>query len=359
MPNTIEKTPLKTKHARLADELRQRIRVGDLQPGDQLPSFAQFREQHGVTLPTIEKALSNLERDGLIERFRGKGVFVREKNKATKFLGLLSPKQGVFAWRLYWVPFMEGLQKRAHEAGYEILLLNSSSPSSWQDKVDGAIFHQLSACDYAALQSPPPLVNVLTSVPGLACVVADEYEGGYQATRHLLDLGHRRIAYLLDDSYGETRMRLAGYQAALRDAKVKASSDWVRVVEEGNEGKLWPQCGKTEMLKWLASGWKKASCTALLCHNDEMALGVLEALRDHKIRVPQDLSIVGYDGTILCETLHPELTSVKVPMREIGFRAAGLLIEQIESGQAETATVALPITMQLRGSTSRLTNTIS
>src|SRR5690606_7824493 len=149
-----------TKYARLAHELRQRILVGELQPGDRLPSFAEFRTQHGLTLSTIEKALSTLERDGLIERFHGKGVFVSQKRAATKCLGFLSGKQGTSAWGLYWVQFMEGLQTGAHAAGYNILLINPASTSGWQDKVDGAIFHEMTPEDVAKVQAPAARVNV-------------------------------------------------------------------------------------------------------------------------------------------------------------------------------------------------------
>lgn len=353
MTTTLE-TVATTKYARLADGIRQRIFDGDLQPGDRLPSFSEFRAQEGVTVSTVEKVFSTLERDGLIERFHGRGVFVKQKSKATKCLGFISRKQETAAWGLYWLQFMEGLQAAAHDAHYDILLINPGRLSSWQDKVDGVIFHEMTFKDYEQIKSSLAQVNVISSVPGLASVVADEFGGSHQAVRHLLDLGHSRIAYLLDDSKWQTQMRLTAYRAALREAGVEASPDWVRIFDDVGEGKFWGHLGKVQMTEWLANGWQELGCTALLCHNDEVAIGVMEALHEHGVKIPEDLSLVGYDGTILCETAHPKLTSIKVPLREIGSRAATLLIEQIESGKTDAVTLSLPTTLQLRGSTSRL-----
>ncbi len=344
-----------TKHARLTHELRGRIRSGALLPGDRLPSFSQLREQHGVTLSTIEKSLSTLEREGLIERFHGKGVFVRKKSKATKCLGFVCGKQGTSAWGLYWVAFMDGVQQAAHAAGYEILLLNPALSPDWQDKVDGAIFHELTLEDCLQTPAAVPQVNVLSSVPGLTCVVADEFGGMQQAVRYLLELGHRRIAYLVDDSFWQTQIRLTGYRAALREAGVKASPKWVREIGVDRAHRAWHICGREQMQAWLESDWAQLGCTALLCHNDEVASGVLPVLRESGVRVPEDLSVMGYDGTILCETTQPRLSSIKVPLREIGARATALLIEQIESGQSDAVTLSLPTTLQLGGSISRQT----
>jgi DNA-binding LacI/PurR family transcriptional regulator len=354
MPTATQNTTA-TKHARLAQELRRKIRAGRLRPGDQLPSFSQLRAQHGVTLSTIEKALSTLEREGLIERFHGKGVFVCEKSKTTKTLGFVCGKQGTSAWGLYWVAFMDGVQQAAHAAGYEILLLNPALSSDWSRKVDGAIFHEMTLDDCLQTPAAVPQVNVLSSVPGMTCVVADEFGGMQQAVRHLLELGHRRIAYLVDDSFWQTQIRLTGYGAALREAGIKASPKWVRSIRIGHHGRRWSDCGREEMNQWLDGDWKKLGCTALLCHNDEVAMGVLPALHERGIGVPEDLSVVGYDGTILCETSRPRLCSVKVPLREIGARATALLIEQIETGHSDAVTLSLPATLQLGGSTSRLT----
>ena len=358
MANLSAKTTM-TKHARLAASLRRRIVRGELKPGDRLPSFSQLRAQHGITLSTIEKVLTTLERDGLIERFHGKGVFVAHKSAATKCLGFLSGKQGTSAWGLYWVQFMDGLQAGAHAAGYDVLLLNPALPSSWHGKVDGVIFHEMTLGDCVQMRLSTAQVNVLSAVPGMTSVVADEFGGAHQAAGHLLESGHRRIAYLVDDSFWQTQLRLTGYRAALREAGIKAAPDWVRIFKGKSDGKSWAQSGKAEMNAWLCRDWKKLGCTALLCHNDEAAMGVMEALREGGLRIPEDISVVGYDGTILCETVQPRLTSIKVPLREIGLRAAMMLIEQIETGQSDAVTLSLPTTLQLRGSTRRLTDTIS
>jgi GntR family transcriptional regulator, arabinose operon transcriptional repressor len=358
MTTTLEKS-LTTKHARLTDALRRQIVAGELRPGDRLPSISEFRTRHGVTLSTIEKVLSTLEREGMVERFHGKGTFVTHtgthtgQRAATKCLGFIARKQGTPAWGLYWVQFMEGLQEGAHAGGYDVLLINPTLSTAWHDKVDGAIFHEMAPEDYAQATLPPVCVNVVSVVPGLTSIVADEFGGAQQAVRHLVSLGHRRIAYLVDDSFWQTQMRLTGYRAALAESGIEALPQWVRVCKETGR-KPFTQWGREQMTEWLASDWNALGCTALLCHNDEVAMGVMEALKEQGLRIPEDLSLVGYDGTILCETAQPRLTSIKVPLREMGLRAAVLLIEQIEAGKPDAVSLSLPTTLQLRGSTGRL-----
>lgn len=202
------------------------------------------------------------------------------------------------------------------------------------DVVDDARHGDLPALVRAGL----PLVVIDPLSPPrkeLASVGATNFAGGLSATQHLLELGHRRIAYLgsdLSSAYNQARMH--GFRAACEAAGVRVPEEYVRIgsfdFAAGVEGGL--------ALLELAE-----PPTAVFASTDQVAAGVLEAARRRGVRVPQDLSVVGFDDTAVAEVLSPPLTTVRQPLREMGrvaLRTALRLAarEQLESHHVELAT---------------------
>ena len=109
--------------------------------------------------------------------------------------------------------------------------------------------------------------------------------------------------------------------------------------------------GSDCMNSWLQDGWEQTGCTALLVQNDEAAIGAMKAMQASGIDVPGDVSIVGFDGSEICAFVTPRLTTVDVPLREIGTQGLKLLIRQIEVGQAEIEKHVLPVELRVREST--------
>lgn len=352
MTTSTADAPALTKYARLAEMLRRQIAGGQFAPGDRLPSFSEFRAEHGVTISTVEKVFTILEREGLIERFRGKGVFVAQRQTTLKCIGFLSRPLARLDWTSYWTHLVEGIQDGAHAAGYKIMLVNPDLPTAWNEGLGGVITHEHQREDPPQLRVPTPRVCVLSPSKSFASVVADDYGGVHQAVEHLLQLGHRRIAYLSADVYWWQQQRVSGYLDALREAGIVPEERWLRAID----CRMLPfrERAADAMRDWLKSDWRELGCTALLCYNDGAALGVMEVLQEYGIRIPDELSLIGFDGTILCETASPKLTTVQVPLREIGLRAVRVLIEQIEAGESEAVSLSLPTTLKPGGSTSRL-----
>jgi LacI family transcriptional regulator len=144
-------------------------------------------------------------------------------------------------------------------------------------------------------------------------VVPDNRGGAMMLTRHLLDLGHRAIAEITGpDSFSTTAERSEGHAAALRAARVKRDPALTVTGGFTREGGY----SATEAL--LRSG---AHFTAIVAANDQMALGVLAALRDARVRVPEEVSVVGFDDIPPVRDVFPRLTTVRVPMREMGRRS--------------------------------------
>ena len=176
---------------------------------------------------------------------------------------------------------------------------------------------------------PTVLVNCYESSNTIPCILPDDYWGGYQATKYLLDHGHRNIYYissnLIDELTGEhipaTPARVAGFMSAMQDYGLNPKEEecvsyvpieWEGVVQEA-----------TRLLQ------SPNRPTAILCYNDRMALSVYSVASVMNIRIPEDLSVIGYDNQVeITEFLYPRLTTVELPHYEMGARGIKYLETQ-------------------------------
>lgn len=160
--------------------------------------------------------------------------------------------------------------------------------------------------------------------------VCDDELGGYLATRHLLDLGHRRIAILPGPDFTSTAMqRLAGYRRALVEAGVATGGEEASGLVR--HSLFSTHAGREAAAALLAD---RPGITAVFAANDQLALGTLAAAQDAGRRVPEDLSVVGYNDTPLAAELRTPLTSVRVPFERIASDALDLLTAQIQGRAA-------------------------
>lgn len=174
-------------------------------------------------------------------------------------------------------------------------------------------------------------------------VGSTNFAGGLQATRHLLDLGHRRIAYAGGVSVSApSRERLQGYLSALSDAGVAA--DPGLVLEQGFSFRA----GR-EMAAMLLA--RERPPTAIFAGSDASALGVLEAARRQGLRIPDDLSVVGFDDTYSAFTTAPPLTTVRQPIEDMGRVALRTLLQQARGERPDSHHIQLATQLVVREST--------
>jgi DNA-binding LacI/PurR family transcriptional regulator len=169
-----------------------------------------------------------------------------------------------------------------------------------------------------------PLVAIAADpqLDGVQGVDIDNRTGGFQATMFLIEQGHRRIATITGPlAWNAARARLEGYHDALAAAGITPSSPLVRHAQN------WaPEDGRTAMDQLLDSG---AKFTAIFAQSDMLALGALTAIHARGLRVPEDVSIIGYDDIPVSSFLNPPLTTMRQPIRDVGALAARLLIDAI------------------------------
>lgn len=168
-----------------------------------------------------------------------------------------------------------------------------------------------------------PFVILNRIVPGLEsnCIALDNERGGYEATKMLLDMGHRKIAYIAGPlAWGDAMARLAGHKRALKEAGQRFEE---RLLVEGNYQEI---TGSNAMTQLLQLG---IPFTAVVCGNDEMAAGAMDMIRSRGMTIPDDMSIVGFDNAPLSRYVYPKLSTVNYPVSEMGRMAAHWVLQNV------------------------------
>lgn len=188
---------------------------------------------------------------------------------------------------------------------------------------------------------PVMLIDESTEVPGIGYVDNDSYTGSFAAARHLLELGHRRFLYFAVDTTALNHVqRLNGCRDALKHAGLEP-----HIIDE--------QCADTDELAYLRKQLAEhPEATAVMASNDDLAQKILKAAALNGLRVPEDLSVAGFDDYPMSRFLDPSLTTVRHPAREAGNLAVRALAEYLQSnGKTALPRLVLPTELTVREST--------
>ncbi|MGH8148550.1 MAG: LacI family DNA-binding transcriptional regulator [Steroidobacteraceae bacterium] len=295
---------------------------------------------------TREKVLAVVERLGFRPNLLARGL----RRGRTRAILLVVPNLSPFFLEIF-----AGAEQAALQTDFALLLSNSDCDPEREEacfdqvlngRADGIILATgVAPAAYAnGARALPPLVTVLERLPGRAVplIRTDHRTGAHEATKHLIDLGHRRIAHITGSkTVPSTARRLQGYRDALESAGLPP------VPELTCPGDFTMQSGSDGVERLLALGEPP---TAVLCGNDEMAFGAIRALHRLGLTVPGDVSIIGFDDQNMAAMYNPPLTTVYIPRHELGRRAALELIEQLE-GRDVAREVVLPTRLVVREST--------
>lgn len=274
----------------------------------------------------------------------------------------------------FFSPILQGLETEAAEQGIDLclcLIRNGETPRLLQDKgVDGIVALTTLYRDMAAMLTQGiPVVTIQACTESAHSVSGDDRQGGYLATRHLLELGHRHIAFLgvdLPDN-GEriVSLRKQGYLDALTEFGIMPRDAWIDCslpLPNTSRRGICTDCGRCaacqgwQTLKSKSAGTSTARppFTAVVCHNDPVAMGLVRQAEQDGISVPRDLSVTGFDVS-RDYNFHPEITSIGFPYNELGRDALKLLQELADSSNTpDPATFrhrVLPATLEIRAST--------
>lgn len=251
----------------------------------------------------------------------------------------------------FFADVVSSAERVASQEGYAVLLCEAgeSSPARYLEAlharvIDGVIIDAVGASSVDSELLDRTNVVLIDQPPGRWPGVATDAESaGAQAADHLIELGHRRIAFIgpAIDSHA-FRMRERGFWKRLSANGIPLPSEYL---VRANPTAL---DGRAAMRSLLMLDPRP---TAVFCVNDVIAIGALKACIAARVKVPDDISIAGCDDIEMAQLVTPELTTVKVPARELGGRAARLLIRTIEGEQEKKSARPLPVQLVKRGTT--------
>ncbi|MBO0796586.1 MAG: LacI family DNA-binding transcriptional regulator, partial [Ktedonobacteraceae bacterium] len=295
----------------------------------------------GVSKATVSRVLNhnhsvNRELSERVMRIVQEHDFVPNVT-ATGLAGGRTPLVGVLAPPLTWpaVPeIMRGVAEYIEKTAYEIVLYSISIERNHTDVLDRILGMRMVSGLLAIL--PGELSRHLMNrfQQGLPLVMIDDQEepanipwigidnstGAYEATRHLLDLGHRRIAHIRGpQSYYCAMERFQGYCQALLDAGI--APDPSLTLQGTFEIEGGRQCAK-RLFARERSSWP----SAIFAGNDQMAYGVLEIAEEQGVRIPEEVVVVGFDDNLLSAHMRPPLTTIRQPFFEMGHKAIEILL---------------------------------
>ena len=237
---------------------------------------------------------------------------------------------------------VSGIEETANNHGYSVILANSNADPEREVKVVHS-FHErrvdgilITSSRVGALYLPllrelkVPIVLINNQHPGefVHSVMIDNVTASRDATRHLTRLGHKRIAYIRDQfGFQSDAERLAGYRRALEEAGLPLFPELIAAGDSRAEG------GTRAMRQLLTLSIPP---TALFCYNDMSALGALSCIRANGLKVPQDISVVGFDDLMIASYTDPPLTTIRQPKRQMGGAAMEMLLKLFSGVQSET-----------------------
>lgn len=257
-------------------------------------------------------------------------------------------------------PIVRGVEEVLGPAGLSALIVNTDNDPRKEMRLFEALVNR--RCDGFILATafrndpvveeivkrkiPAVLVNRLTETQMLPAVVGDESVEVIDAIKHLVELGHRRIAHIAGPqnlSTGYTRLR--AFRKVINDAGLVEAECPVIVSTGYNDS-----AGSEAMGKLLSGSNPRP--TAVLAANDQLAIGILDALKSAGLHCPRDISVVGFNDIPMMERMHPSLTTFALPKHKMGVEAAEILRTWIEGGTAPEPTILyLPCPLVVREST--------
>ncbi|MFD1717755.1 LacI family DNA-binding transcriptional regulator [Georgenia deserti] len=301
-------------------------------------TIATIAKEAGVSVPTVSKVLNGRPDVARATRERVEQVLEQHRyrrrntsrSSGSRLIDLVFHELDS-AWA---VEIMRGVERAAHENGLNVVLSHLAGAhrprQAWLDSVIARrplgvilVLSDLDTSQRRQLETrniPFVVVDTLGELPaGVPAVGSANWNGGLVATRHLLELGHRRIGVIAGPpDVMCSRQRVDGYRAALDEGGVAFDPDLVR------NGRFTAESGYERGLELLD---REERPTAIFAGNDLEAMGLLRAARDRGLSVPADLSIVGYDDLQVATWTTPRLTTVRQPLVDMAHTATSMVVQ--------------------------------
>lgn len=334
-------------YLKILNDLEKKILDGELLPGDQLPTEKELSEKYQVSRITSKRALGELEKNGMIERTRGKGSFVKKQETKIehKKILLLLPFTDDFAFGNLSGSILSITQKANYELSIVTLdYLDNLTVRELQNNFDGIIYYANNENQHLDLlftlnqiNYPTILLDKEISDLTLPTFLSDNFSGGNKATNFLIEQGHKKIAYLFGNHEHpqSARQRYLGYVQSIINNNLSFHTSYNDDIFDVDK---------------LINYIRKNDITALVCENDVIAIQTMRHLKNNNISIPDDLSIVGFDNIQATQLIDPQLSTISQDFHTIGKLAGKALLHWIETKQKPCGQ-KVPISLIIREST--------
>ena len=356
------------KYLAVADTLKREILNGKYESRDRFPSEGALVRRFGVSRPTVERALRELKREGLLESRSGSGSYLTfAARNATGAIGVIAPDYNKID---FFTDLCDEIATSARKAGYDTLLGDVSVPDAeergrWAlaiarayasrriagvllepvDLIPGSHEATKRVLDVLAAKNVPVVLIDRDYLPppersSYDLVGIDNFQAGYRLAKHLLDAGARKIRFLTQPDYATTiRGRISGVAQAVIDAGLP----WRGYhVIETNPGDI-------AAFRRLMSA--KNSPDAFVCRNDPLAAKLLQTLSALDIEVPKAVKVAGFDDAKMASLLNPPLTTIRQPVERIAQTAVESILQRMRNPSLAPRSILLDTQMVVRRST--------
>jgi DNA-binding LacI/PurR family transcriptional regulator len=325
--------------------LIEQIEQGVFRENEKIPTEEEFVKITGLARATIRQAVQNLVNMGYLRRRRRLGTFVLEHDKVQSkatIIGIL-----VADIRSGYTPELaRGAGDEAAKTKHSIILCNTDDlfikADFYADRliehgVSGVIFVPTASSDEKNLQiinkltrNGIPVVLADRQVPGadVDCITTDNFNGGWMATNYLMDKGHRNIAILLSTLFSTERERLHGYLKAHSDRNISINESNIFTHDERFNESFY-----IEPIKKILHSKKEV--TAVFAGHDRIAYLIYSLAAESGLRIPQDLSVIGYDDLPFSKNQTISLTTMHQPIYEMGQESMRIILNRIQKRTTE------------------------
>ena len=305
-----------------------------------------------VDSETRQKILSLIEQFDYQPNAFAKAISLQKTNH----VGLIIPHNAEYVFsNSFYTEVMHGVSVEVDRQGYYLVLCYAHEVNYLdiyrQKRVDGFVLlspgsYHIHIIDSLNKEGVPFVSTARISDEGsMTYVDVDNYYGATLAMEHLIELGHKRIAYIGKPTLKSSQDRLRGYQAVMQKYNLPLHDEWMQITDNSSaEG------GYSYTVKLLQSN---NIPSAIFLANDMQAIGAINAIKENGLRVPEDISVIGFDDIPLAKYTTPALTTIRQPTFQKGVNAARLLIEMLETGQP-ISSLTMDVELIVRESTGQI-----
>ncbi|MBG9812066.1 LacI family transcriptional regulator [Bacillus endophyticus] len=330
-----------------------------------MPTIKDVAQLSGISKTTVSRVINNKgyvseEKKALVLKAMEELEYYpnlaarRLRGQLTTTIGVIVPK----ITNPFFSYLVDAIEEAAYEKGYQVLIFQSNEDPKKEltflnllktKQVDGVIMTSVEN-DWTKVKSfikhgPIVFCNVYIEKSTVPTVRLNQYQGTYDGIKHLIERGHRKIAYCTGGFFkkeGKGKERNQGYQKALEEAGISINLNWIFVNQHSIED------GKQVLRKILEMEEKP---TAVFTGSDEVASGMVAEASVHGIRIPDDLAIMGFDDQPIARVVSPKLTTIKQPVDRLGEKAVEIIIDELNNAQSLDQYYELPIELIIRQST--------